>query len=120
MAKSHKLSYNRAGDGKLKTRFFNLHGAGESIAFIPATGVIFPPVIADQVIDKWMNHDAGNDWRNRLNLLDGELSDAKTSRMQGHPNSWDQAGVGAAYGKCRIGGKLVPGWFVTMDFFFLT
>jgi uncharacterized protein YkwD len=120
MAKSHKLSYNRAGDGTLANRLRTWSGAGESIAFIPAKGVIVPYLIADQVIDKWMNHDAGNDWRNRLNLLDGELNDAKTSNMRGHPKHWDYAGVGAAYGKCKIGGKLVPGWFVTMDFYFLT
>lgn len=120
MAKSHKLSYDRAGDGTLENRLLGWSGAGESIAFIPTEGAVFLPGIADQAIDKWMNHDAKNDWRNRLNLLDGEPGDLKTDNMRGHPKHWDNVGVGAAEGKCRIGGKLVPGWFVTMDFFFVT
>ena len=116
MAKSHKLSHNRAGDGNFISRLADYPGSGENIAFVPSSNPGNLDSVANKMMHKWMDHDAGSDWRNRLNILDGEHFDAKTSNRQGHPYDWTDFGVGAAYGKCNIGGRLRNGWFVTMNF----
>ncbi len=116
MARSHKFSHDGAGDGRFTSRLTGWSSAGENIAFVSSANPGDLGGIADQMMDMWVEHDAGSAWGHRLNILDGEHSDTKTSRMQGHPYDWTLIGVGAAYGKCNIGGRLWPGWFVTQDF----
>ncbi len=116
MAKSHKFSHDGAGDGRFTSRLTGWSSAGENIAFVSSANPGNLGGIADQMMDMWVEHDAGSAWGHRLNILDGEHSDAKTSRMLNHPYDWTLIGVGAAYGKCNIGGRLWSGWFVTQDF----
>ncbi len=115
MAESHIFSHDFAGDGSFDSRLWNYPCASENIAFVSSTYPGDTGAAANMMMTLWVDYD-GPLWGHRLNILDGEHSDAKTSTMLGHPYDWPLIGVGSAFGACNIDGTLYDGWFVTQDF----
>ncbi len=115
MAESHIFSHDYAGDGTFDSRLWNYPCASENIVFVSSEYPGDTDAAADLMMRLWVDYD-GPLWGHRLNILDGEHSDAKTGNMLGHPYDWPLMGVGSAYGACNIDGTLYDGWFVTQDF----